>query len=171
MLSVSIQKRKYLHKSCFKFSIFDSYRSKHLNWPFFLLCFVRAIVLKIALVPFVQTCAAEKIFSSRLRCFIHLLRKSLQGLPRQVQATHMYGAAQPDFFKSETTWDIKIITTHHLYIYKSCVFTQNLEGVTPKISLPRPWEVWNGQGRGSVIFQDTLFKFCGKLSFYKILNW
>ena len=89
----------------------------------------------------------------------------------QVQAIGMYGAAQPDFFKSETTWDIKIITTHHLYIYKSCVFTQNLEGVTPKISLPRPWEVWNGQGRGSVIFQDTLFKFCGKLSFYKILNW
>ena len=89
----------------------------------------------------------------------------------QVQAIGMYGAAQPDFFKSETTWDIKIITTHHLYIYKSCVFTQNLEGVTPKISLPRPWEVWNGQGRGSVIFQDTLFKFCGKLSFHEILNW
>ena len=50
----------------------------------------------------------------------------------------MYGAAHMDFFKSETNGDIKIIITHHLYIYKSCVFTQNLEGVTPKISLPRP---------------------------------
>ena len=56
----------------------------------------------------------------------------------QVQAIGMYGAAQPDFFKSETTGDIKIITTHHLYIYKSCVLTQNLEGVTQKISLPCP---------------------------------
>ena len=91
--------------------------------------------------------------------------------PAQVQAIGMYGAAQPDFFKSETTWDIKIITTHHLYIYKSCVFTQNLEGVTPKISLPRPWEVWNGQGRGSVIFQAKLFKFCGKLTSCEIFNW
>ena len=89
----------------------------------------------------------------------------------QVQATDMYGAAQPDFFKSETTWDIKIITTHHLYIYKSCVFTQNLEGVTQKISLPRPWEVWNGQGRGSVIFQTTLFKFCEKLTSLEIFKW
>ena len=80
----------------------------------------------------------------------------------------MYNAAHTDFFKSETSGDIKIIITHHLYIYKSCVFTQNLEGVTQKISLPCPWEVWNGQGRGSVIFQATLFKFCGKLTSFKI---
>ena len=89
----------------------------------------------------------------------------------QVQAIEMYGALHTDLAKSETTWDIKIIITHHLYIYKSCVFTPNLEGVTQKISLPRPWEVWNGQGRGSVIFQATLFKFCGKLTSYEILNW
>ena len=56
----------------------------------------------------------------------------------QVQAIEMYGAAHMDFFKSETNGDIKIIITHHLYIYKSCVFTPNLEGVTEKISLPRP---------------------------------
>ena len=43
----------------------------------------------------------------------------------QVQATDMYGAAQPDFFKSETAWGIKIIITHHLYIFKRCVFTPN----------------------------------------------
>ena len=55
-----------------------------------------------------------------------------------VQAIEMYGAAHMDFFKSETNGDIKIIITHHLYIYKSCVFTPNLEGVTQKISLPRP---------------------------------
>ena len=56
----------------------------------------------------------------------------------QVQAIEMYGAAHMDFFKSETNGDIKIIITRHLYIYKSCVFTPNLEGVTQKISLPRP---------------------------------
>ena len=59
-------------------------------------------------------------------------------LVTQVQAIEMYGAAHMDFFKSETNGDIKIIITHHLYIYKSCVFTPNLEGVTQKISLPRP---------------------------------
>ena len=89
----------------------------------------------------------------------------------QVQAIGMYGAAQPDFFKSETAWGIKIIITHHLYIFKRCVFTPNLEGVTQKISLPRPWEVWNGQGRGSVIFQTILFKFCEKLTSLKIFKW
>ena len=56
----------------------------------------------------------------------------------QVQAIEMYGAAHMDFFKSETNGDIKIIITHHLYIYKSCVFTPNLECVTQKISLPSP---------------------------------
>ena len=89
----------------------------------------------------------------------------------QVQAEEMYGALHTDLAKSETTWDIKIIITHHLYIYKSCVFIPNLEGVTEKISLPCPWEVWNGQGPGSVIFQATLFKFCGKFNFNEILNW
>ena len=68
--------------------------------------------------------------------------KGLKWLQRvgtiQVQAIEMYGAAHMDFFKSETNGDIKIIITHHLYIYKSCVFTPNLEGVTQKISLPRP---------------------------------
>ena len=105
-------------------------------------------------------------------CFQKLREKENQSSTvNQVQAVEMYGALHTDLAKSETTWDIKIIITHHLYIYKSCVFTQNLEGVTQKISLPCPWEVWNGQGHGSVIFQATLFKFCGKLTFYKILNW
>ena len=89
----------------------------------------------------------------------------------QVRAVEMYGAAHTDLAKSETTWDIKIIITHHLYIYKSCVFTQNLEGVTQKISLPCPWEVWNGQGHGRLIFQTTPFKFCGKFTLHEILNW
>ena len=60
---------------------------------------------------------------------------------RQVQAMGMYGAAQPDFFKSETNGGIKNIISHHLKIIKRCVFSPNLEGVAQKISLPRPWEV------------------------------
>ena len=53
----------------------------------------------------------------------------------------MYGAAQPDFLKSETNGGIKNIISHHLKIIKRCVFSPNLEGVAQKISLPRPWEV------------------------------
>ena len=56
----------------------------------------------------------------------------------QVQAVEMYGAAHKDFFKSETNGDIKIIITHHLYNYKRCVFSTNLEGVAQKMNLPRP---------------------------------
>ena len=59
----------------------------------------------------------------------------------QVQAVYMYGAAQPDFLKSETNGGIKNIISHHLKIIKRCVFSPNLEGVAQKISLPRPWEV------------------------------
>ena len=59
----------------------------------------------------------------------------------QVQAVYMYGAAQPDFLKSETNGGIKNIISHHLKIIKRCIFSPNLEGVAQKISLPRPWEV------------------------------
>ena len=41
---------------------------------------------------------------------------------RQVQAIYMYGAAQPDFLKSETNGGIKNIISHHLEIIKRCVF-------------------------------------------------
>ena len=57
---------------------------------------------------------------------------------RQVQAIGMYGAAQPDFFKSETNRGIKNIISYHLKIIKRCVFSPNLEVVAQKISLPRP---------------------------------
>ena len=40
----------------------------------------------------------------------------------QVQAIEMYGAAQPDFLKSETNGGIKNIISHHLEIIKRCVF-------------------------------------------------
>ena len=40
----------------------------------------------------------------------------------QVQAVYMYGAAQPDFLKSETNGGIKNIISHHLKIIKRCVF-------------------------------------------------
>ena len=40
----------------------------------------------------------------------------------QVQAVYMYGAAQPDFLKSETNGGIKNIISHHLEIIKRCVF-------------------------------------------------
>ena len=73
--------------------------------------------------------------------------------------------------KSETTWDIKIITTHHLYIYKSCVFTQNLEGVTQKISLPCPWPFETSQGRGRLIFWATTSKFGEKTHLLMIFKW
>ena len=63
------------------------------------------------------------------------------GVANQVQAIYMYGAAQPDFLKSETNGGIKNIISHHLKIIKRCVFSPNLEGVAQKISLPRPWEV------------------------------
>ena len=56
----------------------------------------------------------------------------------QVQAIGMYGAAQPDFFKSETNGGIKNIISYHLKIIKRCVFSPNLEVVAQKISLPRP---------------------------------
>ena len=59
----------------------------------------------------------------------------------QVQAIEMYGAAQPDFLKSETNGGIKNINSHQLKIIKRCVFSPNLEGVAQKISLPCPWEV------------------------------
>ena len=39
-------------------------------------------------------------------------------LLRQVQAIGMYGAAQPDFFKSETNGGIKNIISYHLKIIK-----------------------------------------------------
>ena len=55
----------------------------------------------------------------------------------QVQAIGMYGAAQPDFFKSETNGGIKNIISYHLKIIKRYVFSPNLEAVAPKISLPR----------------------------------
>ena len=56
----------------------------------------------------------------------------------QVQAIGMYGAAQPDFFKSETNGGIKNIISYHLKIIKRCVFSPNLEVVAQKISLPSP---------------------------------
>ena len=58
--------------------------------------------------------------------------------PIQVQAIGVYGAAQPDFFKSETNGGIKNIISYHLKIIKRCVFSPNLEVVAQKISLPRP---------------------------------
>ena len=90
---------------------------------------------------------------------------------RQVQAIGMYGAAQPDFFKSETNGGIKNIISYHLKIIKRCVFSPNLEVVAQKISLPRPWEVSNGQGRGSTIFQAIPIKICEKLTSHEIFNW
>ena len=57
---------------------------------------------------------------------------------KQVQAIDVYGAAQPDFFKSETNGGIKNIISYHLKIIKRCVFSPNLEVVAQKISLPRP---------------------------------
>ena len=59
----------------------------------------------------------------------------------QVQAIEMYGAAQPNFPKSESNGGIKNIITQHSKIIKRCVFSANLEGVAQKISLPRPWRV------------------------------
>ena len=56
----------------------------------------------------------------------------------QVQAIGMYGAAQPDFSKSETNGGITNIISYHLKIIKRYVFSPNLEGVAQKISLPCP---------------------------------
>ena len=53
----------------------------------------------------------------------------------QVQAIGMYGAAQPDFFKSETNGGIKNIISYHLKIIKRCVFSPNLEVVAQKIAI------------------------------------
>ena len=39
--------------------------------------------------------------------------------PNQVQAIGMYGAAQPDFFKSETNGGIKNIISYHLKTIKN----------------------------------------------------
>ena len=64
--------------------------------------------------------------------------KQVHLVPNQVQAIGMYGAAQPDFFKSETNGGIKNIISYHLKIIKRCVFSPNLEVVAQKISLPRP---------------------------------
>ena len=61
-----------------------------------------------------------------------------RGCLGQVQAIGMYGAAQPDFFKSETNGGIKNTISYHLKIIKRCVFSPNLEVVAQKISLPRP---------------------------------
>ena len=70
-----------------------------------------------------------------------LASRKLTDKVNQVQAVYMYGAAQPDFLKSETNGGIKNIISHHLKIIKRCIFSPNLEGVAQKISLPRPWEV------------------------------
>ena len=56
----------------------------------------------------------------------------------QVQVREMYGAAQPDFFKSDTKGGIKNTISYNLKIIKRCVFSPNLEVVAQKISLPRP---------------------------------
>ena len=48
--------------------------------------------------------------------------KTFQPTLNQVQAVYMYGAAQPDFLKSETNGGIKNIISHHLEIIKRCVF-------------------------------------------------
>ena len=74
--------------------------------------------------------------------FLHLYALKMSSLHtgclNQVQAIGMYGAAQPDFFKSETNGGIKNIISYHLKIIKRCVFSPNLEVVAQKISLPRP---------------------------------
>ena len=57
---------------------------------------------------------------------------------KQVQATEKYGAAQPDFLKSETNGGIKNIISHHLKVIKRCIFSPNLEVVAQQKSLPRP---------------------------------
>ena len=51
-----------------------------------------------------------------------LLLSPLERTFTQVQAIEMYGAAQPDFLKSETNGGIKNIISHHLEIIKRCVF-------------------------------------------------
>ena len=56
----------------------------------------------------------------------------------QVQAIELYGAAQPDFFKSETNRGIKNTISYHLKIIKRCVFSPNFEGVAQKLSLQGP---------------------------------
>ena len=66
------------------------------------------------------------------------ISKGTVDIVSQVQAIEMYGAAQSDFFKSETNGGIKNITSYHLKIIKRCVFSPNLEVVAQKISLPRP---------------------------------
>ena len=73
----------------------------------------------------------------RKKCYENIHIPKSGGI-RQVQAIGMYGAAQPDFFKSETNGGIKNIISYHLKIIKRCVFSPNLEVVAQKISLPRP---------------------------------
>ena len=56
------------------------------------------------------------------------------------------GSLPPIFAKSETIGNIKIIISHHLYIFERYDFSPNLEDVPQKISLPRPSEVFNNFG-------------------------
>ena len=62
-------------------------------------------------VPNLKALISGQIFWVRQRCDC-----------TQVQAIYMYGAAQPDFLKSETNGGIKNIISHHLEIIKRCVF-------------------------------------------------
>ena len=64
----------------------------------------------------------------------------------------------------ENSWnpikDINKWWKHHLFVYKKYTFDQNLEGVTQKLRLPRPWEVQNWNGPGRLIFWATASKLC-----------
>ena len=60
---------------------------------------------------------------------------------------------------------------YHLMAYKRFIIDQNLKGIAHLIRLPRPWEVWNQNGRGRFNFWATPSKFWEKWYFLKIYKW
>ena len=63
------------------------------------------------------------------------------------------------FCNSCTIENIKNWSYYHLNIFKKYEFSQNLEDVAQKLSLPRPFLFWACQGRGSSNFLARSSKF------------
>ena len=61
-----------------------------------------------------------------------LLEELLQDISMHGLLLEVDGSLPPIFAKSETIENIKIIITHHLYIFKRYAFSQNLEDVPKK---------------------------------------
>ena len=63
------------------------------------------------------------------------------------------------FGRSEISRDMKKSYKYHLYISKSCIDSQILEGVAQKLGLPCPFQFWDITGRKSVNLGGRFFSF------------